>query len=71
MYFLTYFHLKQEAVVLPPYIAFAVRPNPGFWEYVKVDANDLAVEAITVTEYLKLKEVTVDENWYDATNMAV
>lgn len=58
----------QEAVVLPPYIAFAVRPNPGFWEYVKVDANDLAVEAITVTEYLKLKEVTVDENWANDAN---
>lgn len=53
----------QEAAVVPPYIAFAIRPNPGFWEYVKVSSADLSVEGITVTEYLKFKEMTVDENW--------
>ncbi|XP_022846824.1 sucrose synthase 7-like [Olea europaea var. sylvestris] len=53
----------QEAAVVPPYVAFAIRPSPGIWEYVKVSANDLSVEAITATEYLKHKEMTVDENW--------
>lgn len=54
----------QEAAVVPPYIAFATRQNPGFWEYVKVNANDLSVEGITATEYLKFKEMIVDESWY-------
>ena len=37
----------QEAVVDPPYVAFAIRPNPGVWEFVKVSSEDLSVEAIT------------------------
>ncbi|XP_059623294.1 sucrose synthase 6-like [Cornus florida] len=53
----------QEAAVVPPHIAFAVRPNPGFWEFVQVSANDLSVDAITATEYLKFKEMIIDENW--------
>ncbi|KAH9625794.1 hypothetical protein KSS87_006038 [Heliosperma pusillum] len=53
----------QEAAVIPPHIAFAVRPSPGYWEYVKVNANDLTVEGINATEYLKLKESVYDENW--------
>ncbi|KAJ4802515.1 Sucrose synthase [Rhynchospora pubera] len=53
----------QEAVVLPPLVAFAVRPNPGIWEYVKVHADDLSVEGITPSEYLKFKESLYDENW--------
>ncbi|KAF5201293.1 Sucrose synthase, partial [Thalictrum thalictroides] len=53
----------QEAAVVPPYIAFSVRPNPGFWEFVKVCADDLVVEGITATEYLKFKETIYDEKW--------
>lgn len=55
----------QEAVVLPPYVAFAVRPQPGIWEYVKVHSNDLSVEGITPSEYLKYKETLFDEKWYE------
>ncbi|KAI3462231.1 hypothetical protein Pfo_018894 [Paulownia fortunei] len=58
----------QEAAVVPPYVAFAIRPSPGFWEYVKVSANDLSVEGITATEYLKYKEMTVDEAWANDEN---
>ncbi|KAK4409492.1 Sucrose synthase 7 [Sesamum angolense] len=58
----------QEAAVVPPYVAFAIRPSPGFWEYVKVSANDLSVEGITATEYLKYKEMTVDETWANDEN---
>lgn len=54
----------QEAIVIPPYVAFAIRPNPGFWEYVKVSADDLSVEGITITDFLKCKEMIYDENWY-------
>ncbi|KAL4316564.1 hypothetical protein AHAS_Ahas15G0297700 [Arachis hypogaea] len=53
----------QEAAVVPPYVAFAVRPNPGFWEFVKVTADDLQVEGIEATDYLKCKEMIFDENW--------
>ncbi|KAL6603412.1 hypothetical protein ACP70R_043773 [Stipagrostis hirtigluma subsp. patula] len=53
----------QEAVVLPPFVAFAVRMNPGIWEYVKVHADDLSVEGITPSEYLKYKETLYDETW--------
>ncbi|CAN4083710.1 unnamed protein product [Withania somnifera] len=55
----------MEAAVVPPYIAFATRQNPGFWEYVKVNANDLSVEGIIATEYLKFKEMIVDEKTDD------
>ena len=50
-------------MVLPPYVAFAVRMNPGIWEYVKVHSEDLSVEGITPSEYLKFKETLYDENW--------
>ncbi|XP_073012023.1 sucrose synthase 7-like [Typha latifolia] len=53
----------QEAVVLPPLVAFAVRSHPGIWEYVKVHSHNLSVEGITASEYLKFKEVIYDEKW--------
>nr|XP_011464449.1 PREDICTED: sucrose synthase 6-like isoform X2 [Fragaria vesca subsp. vesca] len=58
----------QEAAVVPPYVAFSVRPNPGFSEFVKVNADDLAVDGISVTEYLKFKEMIYDENWANDEN---
>ncbi|RAL43590.1 hypothetical protein DM860_017333 [Cuscuta australis] len=53
----------MEAVVVPPSIGFATRKDPGFWEYVKINGDDLSLEPITATEYLKLKETIVDEDW--------
>ncbi|QCD77989.1 sucrose synthase [Vigna unguiculata] len=53
----------QEAAVDPPYVAFAVRPNPGVWEFVRVSSEDLSVEPITSTDYLKFKESVYDEDW--------
>ncbi|XP_039682534.1 sucrose synthase 5 isoform X4 [Medicago truncatula] len=53
----------QEAAIVPPYVVFAVRPNPGFWEYVKVNADDLQVDGIEPSEYLKYKEMVFDEKW--------
>ncbi|KAK1274023.1 Sucrose synthase 7 [Acorus gramineus] len=53
----------QEAVVFPPNIAFAIRPHPGIWEYIKVNSEDLTVDGITVTEFLKYKESLYDEKW--------
>jgi len=54
----------QEAAVDPPYVAFAVRPNPGVWEFVRVSSEDLSVEPITSTDYLKFKESVYDEEWF-------
>ncbi|KAH9780764.1 hypothetical protein WN944_014932 [Citrus x changshan-huyou] len=53
----------QEAAVVPPNVAFAVRPNPGSWEYVKVNSEDLTVDGINVLEYLKFKETIFDQDW--------
>ncbi|KAI9192829.1 hypothetical protein LWI28_028183 [Acer negundo] len=53
----------QEAVVIPPHVAFAVRPNPGSWEFVKVNSDDLTVDPITTADYLKFKEMVYDEKW--------
>lgn len=50
----------QEAIVLPPYVAIAVRPRPGVWEYVRVNVHELSVEELTVSEYLCFKEELVD-----------
>ena len=54
----------QEAAVVPPYVALAIRPNPGYWEHVKVNADDLVVQGISASEFLKYKETIFDEEWY-------
>ncbi|XP_014517542.1 sucrose synthase 6 [Vigna radiata var. radiata] len=58
----------QEAAVDPPYVAFAVRPNPGVWEFVRVSFQDLSVEPITSTDYLKFKEIVYDKEWANDEN---
>ncbi|KAI3449452.1 hypothetical protein Pfo_006117 [Paulownia fortunei] len=50
----------QEAIVLPPFVAIAIRPRPGVWEFVRVNVYELSVEEFTVSEYLRFKEELVD-----------
>lgn len=50
----------QEAIVLPPWVALAIRLRPGVWEYVRVNVNALVVEELTVPEYLNFKEDLVN-----------
>ncbi|KAK1293356.1 Sucrose synthase 4 [Acorus calamus] len=50
----------QEAIVLPPFVAIAVRPRPGVWEYVRVNVYELSVEQLSVSEYMKFKEELVN-----------
>ncbi|KAH0459940.1 hypothetical protein IEQ34_010603 [Dendrobium chrysotoxum] len=50
----------QEAIVVPPWVALAIRPRPGVWEYVRVNVSELAVEELSVPEYLQFKEELVD-----------
>ncbi|KAI4388380.1 hypothetical protein MLD38_000713 [Melastoma candidum] len=51
---------SQEAIVLPPLVAIAVRPRPGVWEFVRVNVYELTVEQLTVSEYLHFKEQLVN-----------
>nr|VDC58217.1 unnamed protein product [Brassica rapa] len=50
----------MEAIVIPPFVALAVRPRQGVWEYVRVNVYELSVEQLTVSEYLCFKEELVD-----------
>ncbi|WOK94340.1 hypothetical protein Cni_G03042 [Canna indica] len=50
----------QEAIVIPPRVALAIRPRPGVWEYVRVNISELVVEELTVPEYLHFKEKRVE-----------
>lgn len=45
---------------MPPYVAIAVRPRPGVWEYVRVNVYELSVEQLSISEYLSFKEELVD-----------
>ncbi|VAH90873.1 unnamed protein product [Triticum turgidum subsp. durum] len=58
--FLDVLRSSQEAIVLPPFVAIAVRPRPGVWEYVRVNVHELNVEQLSVSEYLRFKEELVD-----------
>ncbi|KAG8487598.1 hypothetical protein CXB51_018125 [Gossypium anomalum] len=49
----------QEAIVLPPWVALAIRPRPGVWQYIKVNVHTLVVEDLTVSKYLHFKEQLV------------
>ncbi|XP_072984097.1 sucrose synthase 4-like isoform X1 [Typha latifolia] len=55
----------QEAIVLPPFVAIAVRPRPGVWEYVRVNVFELSVEQLNVSEYLQFKEKLVNGHFND------
>ncbi|XP_020583263.1 sucrose synthase 2-like [Phalaenopsis equestris] len=50
----------QEAIVTPPWVALAIRPRPGVWEYVRINVSELAVEEMSVPQYLQFKEDLVN-----------
>ena len=58
----------QEAIVLPPWVALAIRLRPGVWEYVRVNVNALVVEELSVPEYLHFKEELVNGTSYVINN---
>ncbi|GJP31505.1 hypothetical protein CLOM_g12573, partial [Closterium sp. NIES-68] len=53
---------SQEAVVVSPWVALAVRVRPGEWQHVKINAEEVLVQAMTVPEYLAFKELLVSTN---------
>lgn len=52
---------SQEAIVVPPQLALAVRPRPGVWEYLSLNLKQQKVAELTIPEYLQLKENVFDE----------
>lgn len=55
----------QEAIVIPPWIALAIRPRPGVWEYLRINVSQLGVEELSVPEYLQFKEQLVDGRYLE------
>ncbi|KAL4421973.1 hypothetical protein ABPG77_010996 [Micractinium sp. CCAP 211/92] len=59
----------QEAVVIAPRVAFALRPTMGEWYYVRISVDDMRVEEMTAAHYLAFKEKLVpmaeDRHGYD------
>lgn len=49
----------QEAVVVPPRVAFALRPTMGEWYYMRISVDDMRVEEMTAAHYLAFKEKLV------------
>jgi sucrose synthase len=60
-------HLTQEATVNPPWMWFAVRPDVGRWQYLRLHAETLQIESFPVDQYLAFKESIVpysgDDGW--------
>ncbi|MDH5509608.1 MAG: sucrose synthase [Nitrospinota bacterium] len=54
--FTEFFTGVQEAAVEDPYIYVAHRPRIGEWEHIRLCAEPLSVTAISVSEYLQVKE---------------
>ncbi|MFP4080318.1 MAG: sucrose synthase [Ectothiorhodospira sp.] len=46
----------QEAVITAPWVAFSVRPRVGRWVYLRIHADELAVEPVPVEAFLEIKE---------------
>jgi sucrose synthase len=46
----------QEIVSIPPLVAFSFRPDIGVAWYLRVNAEDLTAEALTVSGYLQFEE---------------
>ena len=46
----------QEAVVHEPFVTLAIRQRVGRWHYIQVHTEELRCRALTVAEYLDIKE---------------
>jgi sucrose synthase len=46
----------QEAVLAAPWVCLALRPRIGRWSFVRIHADDLGVEELTVSRFLEIKE---------------
>jgi sucrose synthase len=61
-------HLTQEAAVAAPWACLAVRSEIGRWTFLQIHAETLRVDEVSVSKYLRFKELLVDgdgseESW--------
>jgi sucrose synthase len=49
----------QEAAIQAPWVCFAIRPAVGRWRYLRIHAETLMLEYISVSRYLRFKESVV------------
>jgi sucrose synthase len=59
---------SQEAALHPPWCYLAVRPGIGQWTYLRLHAETMQVDVVSVSQYLRFKETLVDarfaeESW--------
>ncbi|OOG25675.1 sucrose synthase [Thioalkalivibrio denitrificans] len=52
----------QEAVLAAPWVCLALRQRIGRWSFVRIHADDLSVEPLTVGHFLEVKERLVCPN---------
>ncbi len=52
--------LSQEAAIRAPWVYFAVRPEIGSWLYLRIHAETMAVDEVSVSQFLRFKESLVD-----------
>jgi len=53
--------LTQEAAVDPPWLSLAIRPEIGRWRYLRINAETLRIDEISVSQYLRDKEHLVHD----------
>ncbi|MFN2348214.1 MAG: sucrose synthase [Thioalkalivibrio sp.] len=46
----------QEAVLAAPWVCLALRPRIGRWLYLRIHADDLSMEDLSVSDFLAIKE---------------
>ena len=51
--------MTQEAAIRPPWIYLDVRCRVGRWSYLRIHLESLAVEAVSVEDFLKAKEAII------------
>jgi len=52
-------HTGQEATLQEPWAYFALRPQIGQWQFIRIHAEELIPENITVDEYLAFKDFII------------
>jgi sucrose synthase len=60
--------VSQEAAVRAPWFYLAVRPSIGRWRYLRINAETMQVDEVSVSQYLRFKESLIDgqgfgESW--------
>jgi len=52
--------VSQEAALQAPWFYLAVRPSIGRWRYLRINAETMQLDEVSVSQYLRFKESLVD-----------